>query len=62
MLFNKGGCEGFVCAEPQTWIIDAPNSMLPPDKSGFRALKPQRYLSTETHLALVAMSSRAIET
>jgi len=62
MLFNKGGREGFVCAEPQTWIIDAPNSKLSPEQSGFRALKPQECLSMETHLAMVVMNPRTLET
>lgn len=53
MLFNKGGYEGFVCAEPQTWIIDAPNSKLPPEKSGFRALGMGESLAVSTHLALI---------
>lgn len=52
MLFNKGGSEGFVCAEPQTWIIDAPNSKLSPKKSGFRTLNPKESLSVSSRLGL----------
>ena len=29
---------GYVCPEPQTWTIDAPNSSLPPEISGFDAI------------------------
>ena len=39
-LWNQGGDKGFICPEPQTWIIDAPNSPLPPEESGFAALAP----------------------
>ena len=54
MLFNKGGCEGFVCAEPQTWIIDAPNSKLAPEQSGFRSLGPQQSLTLRSRLSMTA--------
>lgn len=39
-LWNQGGGKGFICPEPQTWIIDAPNSPRPPEESGFAALAP----------------------
>ena len=39
-LWNQGGDKGFICPEPQTWTIDAPNSPLPPEESGFAALAP----------------------
>jgi aldose 1-epimerase len=39
-LWNQGGGKGFICPEPQTWIIDAPNSPLLPGESGFAALAP----------------------
>jgi len=39
-LWNQGGDKGFICPEPQTWIIDAPNSPLPAEESGFAALAP----------------------
>ncbi len=40
MLWNGGGNSGFVCPEPQTWQVDAPNSPLPALRSGFQALSP----------------------
>jgi len=40
MVWNQGGDKGFICPEPQTWIVDAPNSALPPEESGFCALHP----------------------
>ena len=48
MLFNQGGEMGYICPEPQTWIIDAPNSPLPPEISGFDAIQPgdRRVLKT----------------
>lgn len=38
VLWNGGGRDGYVCTEPMTWIIDAPNSTLPDAESGYRAL------------------------
>lgn len=40
MLWNAGGQTDFVCPEPQSWIIDAPNQSKEEDESGFRALLP----------------------
>ncbi len=40
MLWNNKGQSGFVCPEPQSWQVDAPNSPLPPEKSGFHVLGP----------------------
>ena len=40
MLWNGGGGQGFVCPEPQTWAIDAPNLDLPWEETGMRALSP----------------------
>jgi aldose 1-epimerase len=52
MLWNGGGQSGFVCPEPQTWQVDAPNSLLPPDKSGFMALKPGGIISLSSKLSI----------
>ncbi|MDD3334079.1 MAG: aldose 1-epimerase [Eubacteriales bacterium] len=40
MLWNGGGHSGFVCPEPQSWLVDAPNLSLPASQSGFQALSP----------------------
>ena len=40
MLFNHGGEKGYICPEPQTWIVDAPNRPLPPEVTGFDAIEP----------------------
>ena len=40
MLWNGNGQQGFICPEPQSWLVDAPNLAYPPEKSGFRALAP----------------------
>lgn len=40
MLWNGGGGQGFVCPEPQSWLVDAPNLPLPPAESGFFTLEP----------------------
>lgn len=48
MLFNQGGERGFVCPEPQTWMVDAPNRPFPPEVTGFDAIAPgdRRVLET----------------
>ncbi len=49
MLWNHLGDKGFVCAEPQTWVIDAPNVDLPPESTGFRLLSPgEKWSDTST--------------
>lgn len=40
MLFNQGGEMGYVCPEPQSWMVDAPNRPFPPEISGFDAIAP----------------------
>lgn len=40
MLWNGGGGQGFVCPEPQSWLVDAPNLPLPREESGFFILSP----------------------
>jgi len=53
VLWNGGGTQGFVCPEPQTWIIDAPNQSQDAEISGFRALDPGEVLTVQTHLRLL---------
>ncbi|MCX7027187.1 MAG: aldose 1-epimerase [Spirochaetes bacterium] len=38
MLWNEFGKTGFICPEPMTWMIDAPNMPLEPEISGYRLL------------------------
>lgn len=52
MLWNGGGQSGFVCPEPQTWQVDAPNSPLPAEKSGFRFLTQGETLSLHSTLRI----------
>lgn len=52
VVWNGGGTQGFVCPEPQTWIIDAPNQSQKTEESGFRALAPGESLTVATHLYL----------
>ncbi|MBP3647736.1 MAG: aldose 1-epimerase [Clostridia bacterium] len=52
VLWNGNGTQGFVCPEPQTWMIDAPNQSQDTEKSGFRALEPGESLTVQTHLYL----------
>jgi aldose 1-epimerase len=52
MLWNGGGQSGFVCPEPQTWQVDAPNSKSPHSISGFTALKPGGTVSLSSRLCI----------
>ena len=52
MLWNMDAQHFFMCPEPQTWIIDAPNSPLPPEESGFQALEPGASKTFWTRLSL----------
>ena len=52
MLWNGGGGQGFVCPEPQSWLVDAPNLSLPPQTSGFTALAPGQSATTRLRYAL----------
>jgi aldose 1-epimerase len=52
MLWNGGGQSGFVCPEPQTWQVDAPNSSAPPSISGFMALKPGGIITLNSKLCI----------
>ncbi|MDD3411310.1 MAG: aldose 1-epimerase [Eubacteriales bacterium] len=40
MLWNGGGHAGFVCPEPQTWLVDAPNLPWSPAETGMSWLRP----------------------
>ena len=40
MIWNGRNEPGFICAEPMSWMIDAPNLPLPPELTGFRMLAP----------------------
>ena len=52
MLWNGGGGQGFVCPEPQSWLVDAPNLPLAPEVSGFFALPPGQSAVTRLRFAL----------
>ena len=57
-VWNQGGDKGFVCPEPQTWMIDAPNSALPPEESGFRALRPGESIVLKSTLSEIETARR----
>lgn len=40
MLWNENGSKGFVCPEPQTWTVNAPNIALKDEETGFVLLSP----------------------
>jgi aldose 1-epimerase len=39
-IWNNGGHKGFVCPEPQTWAINAPNIGLPDEITGVTTIQP----------------------
>lgn len=39
VIWNMGGCDEFLCPEPQSWMIDAPNIDLESDITGVRILE-----------------------
>jgi aldose 1-epimerase len=40
MVYNGNGSQGFICPEPQTWMVNAPNLDLPDEVTGFGQLQP----------------------
>ena len=52
MLWNPSPDCGFVCVEPQTWTVDAPNSPLPWSESGCDASAPGDFRRLSARLSL----------
>ncbi|MCM1467039.1 MAG: hypothetical protein NC086_02740, partial [Alistipes sp.] len=50
MVWNKRASDNFVCIEPMTCIIDAPNATIPQDLHGFTTLKPGGRWSAKNRL------------
>lgn len=50
MLWNQNGSRSFVCCEPQTWLVNAPHLLLPPEQSGFQPLVAYEERQYQTHL------------
>jgi aldose 1-epimerase len=50
MIWNDTGKQGFICPEPQTWVINAPNVKLPPEITGYRILKPGETWAEESSI------------
>ncbi len=53
MLWNGDGQSGFICPEPQSWMIDAPNQSQDTAMSGFRVIAPGECFTAETCIRLV---------
>ena len=49
-LWNNGGEAAYICPEPQSWIINAPNLKLPAELTGFRAIEPGESWEATTRL------------
>jgi len=54
MLWNGDAESGFICPEPQSWIVDAPNQSQKTEESGFRFIAPGESFVTEMELILEA--------
>lgn len=39
-IWNDDGKQGFICSEPQSWVINAPHVRLAPEVTGYRELQP----------------------
>jgi len=52
MLWNMDAEHQFMCPEPQTWMIDAPNRPVPAEESGLRGLKQGESLQMKTNIRL----------
>jgi aldose 1-epimerase len=58
MIWNAACDLPFVCLEPQSWLVNAPNLPLPHAKTGILPLKPFESRTFQTRLALVSMEDR----
>ena len=47
-----GGANGYLCVEPQTWMINCPNAPFPREESGFDFLPPGGTRRYETVLRI----------
>jgi aldose 1-epimerase len=52
VLWNDGGDKGYVCPEPMSWMIDAPNSLLPAAQTGFAMLAPNEVWRAQNNLSV----------
>jgi aldose 1-epimerase len=49
-LWNDGGANGYICPEPMTWAINAPNLSLPHTRTGMCVLPPAATWQAWTHV------------
>lgn len=47
-----GGENGYLCVEPQTWMINCPNAPFPREESGFAFLRPGESRTYETNMQI----------
>lgn len=50
MIWNKNASDNFICIEPMTCIIDAPNRNVPQNLHGFISLKPNQHWEAKNRL------------
>jgi aldose 1-epimerase len=54
-LWNDGGASGYICPEPMTWAINAPNLPLPHAQTGMCVLPPEATWQAWTHIHVEAL-------
>ena len=57
MIWNDRGGQGFICPEPQSWMINAPHIQLAPEVTGYRELPPDATWSTECAIYIEEISA-----
>ena len=50
MLWNGDGASRFFCAEPQSWVVNAPNVPLDASQTGLRTLQPNQTWHASTRI------------
>lgn len=54
-LWNRDPASGFLCPEPMSWMVNAPNLPLPPEEIGLQAIAPHDTWSGVTRIAVEAL-------
>lgn len=54
VVYNGDGQQGFVCAEPYTWLTDAPNLDLPQSLTGLQVLAPGEAVTLKCEMRVIS--------
>lgn len=50
MIWNNKASDNYICIEPMSWIINAPNTNLPDSETGFTYLEPGKHWTAKNKL------------